>query len=126
MATDLSRFFGTTEMGMFLRHSEHGALAGLRVAVPLTLAKELTPGRFRLRLPDLYAYEQRTTVLTDRNVMRNDIGRALTTDHEIERIYWNRDRLYAIYIRQHADILRQAIGSPYKEERACNIALCVE
>ena len=87
MATDLSRFFGTTEMGIFLRHSEHRSLAGLRVAVPLTLAKELPPGRFRLRLPDLYAYEQRTTVLTDRNVMRNDIGRALTADHEIERIY---------------------------------------
>lgn len=58
--------------------------------------------------------------------MRNDIGRALTTDHEIERISWNRDRLYAIYIRQHVNTLRQAIGSPYKEERACNIALCVE
>jgi len=53
----------------------------------LTLAKEPPPGRFRLRLPDLYAYEQRTTILTDRNVMRNDIGRALTTDHEIECVY---------------------------------------
>ena len=87
MATDLSRFFGTMEMGVFLRHSEHGSLAGLRFAVPLTLAKELPPWRFRPRLPDLYAYEQRTTVFTGRNVIRNDIGRPLSTDHEIERIY---------------------------------------
>jgi len=109
VAADLSRFFGNTEIGVFLRHSEHGSLAGLRLAVPLTLAKELPPWRFRPRLPDLYAYEQRTTVLTDRNVIRNDIGRVLTTDHEIERIYWNRDRLYAAYIRQHVDTLRQAM-----------------
>jgi hypothetical protein len=116
VAADLSRFFGTTEIGVFLRHSDNGSLAGLRLGIPLTPARELKPIRFRPRLPDLFAYEQRTTVFTDRNVIRNDIGRVLRTDHEIERVYWNRDRLYPAYIRQHVDILKQAIRRWIDEE----------
>ena len=98
VAADLSRFFGNTEIGVFLRHSDNGSLAGLRFGIPLTPAKELPPWRVRPRLPDLFAYEQRTTVFTDVNVIRGDIGRALSTGHEIERVYWNRDRLYPVYI----------------------------
>jgi len=54
-------------------------------------------------------YEQSTTVLTDANIIRGDIGRTLRTGHEIERVYWNRDRLYPVYIRQHVDTLKQAV-----------------
>lgn len=109
VAADLSRFFGSTEIGVFLRHSDNGSLAGLRFAIPLTVPKELPPWRVRPRLPDLYAYEQRTTVLTDANILRSDIGRVLSTGHEVERVYWNRDRLYPAYIRQHVDTLKQAV-----------------
>jgi hypothetical protein len=109
VAADLSRFFGNTEVGVFLRHSDNGSLAGVRFGVPLTPAKELKPMRFRPRLPELYTYEQRTTVFTERNVIRSDIGRVLGTGHEIERVYWNRDRLYPVYIRQHLDTLKQAV-----------------
>jgi hypothetical protein len=75
----------------------------------LTPAKELKPFPFRPRFPELFAYEQRTTVFTDRNIIRSDIGRSLSTGHEIERVYWNRDRLYPVYIRQHLDTLKQAV-----------------
>jgi hypothetical protein len=109
VAADLSRFFGNTEIGVFLRHSDNGSLAGVRFGVPLTLAKELPPWRVRPRLPELFAYEQTTTVFTDRNVLRRDIGRSLPTGHDIERVYWNRDRLYPVYIRQHLDTLKQAV-----------------
>ena len=53
-------------------------------------------------------YEQNSTVFTNVNGLRNDIGRPLLTDHEIERVYWNRDRLYPAYIRQHVETLQQA------------------
>ena len=109
VAADLSRFFGNTEIGVFLRHSDNGSLAGLRLGIPLTPAKELPPWRVRPRFPELFAYEQRTTVFTDVNVLQSDIGRALSTGHEIERVYWNRDRLYPVYIRQHLDTLKQAV-----------------
>jgi hypothetical protein len=106
---DLSRFFGTTEIGFFLRHSESGSLAGIRLGIPLTPAKELKPWYFRPRLPELFTYEQRTTVFTDRNILRTDIARMLPLGHNIERIYWNRDRLYPAYIRRHVDLLKHAV-----------------
>lgn len=109
VAADLSRFFGSTELGMFFRHTDNGSLAGLRFAVPLTPAQELPPWRFRPRLPDLFTYQQSTTVLTDVNIIRGDIGRDLRTGYDIERVYWNRDRLYPAYIRQHVDTLKQAV-----------------
>jgi hypothetical protein len=109
VAVDLSRFFGSTELGVFFRHTDNGSQAGLRFAVPLTLNKELPPWRVRPRLPDLFTYEQATTVFTDVNLIRGDIGRPLRTGHDIERIYWNRDRLYPVYIRHHVDTLKQAV-----------------
>ena len=72
VATDLSRFFGNTEIGVFFRHTDNGSQAGLRFAVPLTLDKELPPWRVRPRLPDLFPYEQSTTVLTDVNTIRGE------------------------------------------------------
>lgn len=109
IATDLSRFFGSTNIVLFLRHSDHGSIGGIRMEFPLTVAKELKPMRLRPRLPEFFAYEQRTTVFTDRNTIRNNIGRTLRTGHEIERVYWNRDRLYPVYIRQHGGTLKEAV-----------------
>src|SRR5207244_11047043 len=65
VAADLSRFFGNTELGVFFRHTDHGSLAGLRFAVPLTPAEELTPWRFRPRLPGRFTYPQSTTALAE-------------------------------------------------------------
>src|SRR5262249_26497330 len=109
VAVDLSRFFGNTEIGVFFRHSDNGSLAGLRFALPLTLDKELPPWRVRPRLPDVYSYAQSTTVLTNTNIVRRDIGEDLSTNHEIEKVYWNRDRLYPVDIEQHVDTLKQAV-----------------
>jgi hypothetical protein len=109
IVVELSRFFGTTEIGLFLRHSNNGSQGGIRLALPLTPAKELKPMYFRPRPPDLFTYTQSTTVFTDRNIIRSDIGRVLSPGHDIERIYWNRDRLYPAYIRQHFDTLKQAV-----------------
>src|SRR3989442_2344567 len=94
---------------MFLRDADNGSLAGFRFAVPVTPAKEQAPWRFRPRLPNLFTDQQSTRVLTDVNVIRGDIGRTLSTGHAIERVYWNRDRLYPAYIRQHVDTLKQAV-----------------
>ncbi len=125
VAADVSRFFGNTEIGVFLRHSDHGSQAGLRFAMPLTLSKELPPWRVRPRLPDVYAYEQRTTVFTNTNVIRNDIGRELNTGHAVERVYWNRDRLYPAYIRYHVDTLRQAVRR-WIDDEAENVSMTQE
>jgi hypothetical protein len=33
----------------------------------------------------------------------------LPLGHEIERVYWNRDRLYPVHVQQHVDTLKQAV-----------------
>lgn len=106
---NLARFFGNTEIGVFLRHTDSGSVAGIRVGIPLTPGREpLGPWWVRPRLPELFSYEQRTTVFDGPNVIRTDIGRRLSTDHEIESRYWNRDRLYPAYIRNNLDAIRDA------------------
>lgn len=106
---DGSRFFGNAELGFFARHSDHGTLAGARIALPLTFNRDVRPLYVRPRLPDLYSYEHRSVILADRNVIRNDIGRLPVTDHEVERRFWDRDRLNAVYFVRHVELLRQAV-----------------
>lgn len=108
VAGEVSRFFGDFEAGFFLRHTNHDSLAGVRVAIPLTPARELEPGWLRPRLPDLFEYEQRTVVFSGANEIRDDIGRVLRTGHEIGRAYWNRDRLHPAYVRTHLGDLKEA------------------
>ncbi len=109
VAASLSRFFGNTGISFFLRHSNRGSLGGINLSLPLTVPKELPPWRLRPRLPDLFSYAQTTTIFTERNVIRSDIGRIVPTGHAIERVFWNRDRLYPVYIRRHLDTLAHAI-----------------
>lgn len=109
IAVTLSRLFGNTRVGVLLRHTDNGSLGGVIVAMPLTPARELKPIRFRPRLPDIFVYGQGTTIFTDANIIRSDIGRSLDLGHTVDRVYWNEDRLYPAYIRQHLDTLKQAV-----------------
>lgn len=109
IAASLGRFFGNTNISFFVRHTDRGSLGGVRLSVPLTVAKELPPWRIRPRLPDVFSYAQTTTIFTERNVVRSDIGRSVPTGHSIERMYWNQDRLYPAYIRRHLDTLAHAM-----------------
>ena len=109
ISVSVSRLFGNTGIGIFLAHTDNGSLGGLAVEFPLTPAKELKPFWFRPRLPDVFAYAQSTTVFTERNILRTDIGRGLGTGHAVETVYWDRARLHPAYIRQHPDTLKQAV-----------------
>ena len=59
-------------------------------------------------LPDVYTYEHRSVVLADRTHPQRHRARPVT-DQEIERIYWDRDRLHPAYIRRHVETLRRAV-----------------
>jgi hypothetical protein len=109
VAVTLSRLFGDTRIGVFLRHTDNGSLAGVNLEVPLTPARELKPFWVRPRLPDVFAYAQSTTVFTERNVLRSDIGRSLNTGYAVETAYWDRARLFPAYVHRHADTLKQAV-----------------
>jgi hypothetical protein len=94
---------------VFLRHTDNGSQAGLNLEIPLTPAKELKPFWVRPRLPDVLAYSQSTTVFMERNFLRSNIGRSLSTGYAVETAYWDRARLYPAYVQRHVDSLKQAV-----------------
>lgn len=92
--TDLSRFFGDTEVGVFLRDTQHGSIAGIRFALPLGPSRSLRPSELRPRLPSEWEYAQWTRVLAEVNILRNDIGRTLSDKNGLLDAYLDRDRLH--------------------------------
>ena len=94
VAVDLARFFADTEIGVFLCHSGEGSIAGIRIAMPLTLGKDLRPGRLRVRTPAEWRYQQQTVVFADQNVLRRDIARGLPPLYGLAQSYLDRDRLH--------------------------------
>jgi len=109
VSAELSRFFGDTEMGFFVRSTTFGSIAGVRLALPLTPSRELAPTRIRPRLPDLHTHVQQITVLESPSVIKRYVGRTLETDHEIERVYRGRDRILPGDLRVHVQALREAV-----------------
>ncbi|MEM7233239.1 MAG: YjbH domain-containing protein, partial [Planctomycetota bacterium] len=108
VAVDISRFFGNTEIGLFLRHGDDESVGGVRIAIPLTLSRELPPYLVRPRLPDVFAYQQSTTVFTNRNDLVRNVAQPLRTGRGIDRVFWNRDRLFPAYVKRNLHVLRDA------------------
>ena len=106
---EVSRFFGDTEGGFFVRSTRFGSVAGGRLSLPLTTSRELPPARVRLRLPDLYTHRQQITILEYPSVVKRYVGRDLETDHELERVVRGRGRLQGSDLRAHAETLRSAV-----------------
>jgi len=107
-SAELSRFFGDTEVGFYVRSTTFGTVAGMRLSLPLTPARELRPMRLRPRLPDLYTHTQQITILEHPSVIKRYVGRLLETDHEPARVLRARDRLHGPDLRAHLETLRDA------------------
>ncbi len=94
VAAEASRLFRDVEIGFYLRHSERGSLAGIRLELPLAPGRSLRPRRVRPRLPTDYSHGLHSTVFTDVNEIRRDIARILPAPHRLEDAYRDRDRLH--------------------------------
>ncbi|MBI4822136.1 MAG: YjbH domain-containing protein [Deltaproteobacteria bacterium] len=105
----LGRFFGSTEIAAYFRSTTNGNLAGLAISLPLTTGVELAPWRVRPRLPDVFSYSIGTTVATDKNYINPMIGRSLQTDHDLGRIYFERDRWIADRIKARLEEMKSSI-----------------
>lgn len=107
----VSRYFGNNQVNFFARKTDQagGALVGIGVILPLMPAPDFKPGRFRVRLDNHFEHAQGIRATGGRNsFLRGDIGNPLRTDHEIDTIVFNKDRLYPVYIREHVHDLRRA------------------
>lgn len=108
-AADLSRLFGATEVGFYVRATEFASIAGVRVVIPVTTTRELPPAHIRPRLPDVYSQTLQSAILEPLPALRMDVGLGLGTDHELGRVYRDRDRLQAATILAHVGTLRGTV-----------------
>lgn len=108
IAAELARQFGNTELAFYYRSSSFASVAGVRVSLPLTPSRELRPALLRVRAPEVHSQSLQSVVFAKVNVLRDDVGRPLTTDHDIARVYRTRDRLQPLTILAHVATLREA------------------
>lgn len=106
---ELSRFFGATELGFYVRATDRSSVAGVKVGLPLTPARELPPARIRPRLPDVHEQAMQSVILDPVPLLRRDVGLLLATDHNAGLVYRIRDRLQPATVRVHAATLRDAV-----------------
>jgi hypothetical protein len=103
---ELSRWFGSSELGFFVTSTDAGRIAGVRFSLPLTPTRELPPWRVRPRLPDEYTQSLHASIKRGDATARTGIGQTLDTDHDIARAFRDRDRLQAVTVLQHVGTIR--------------------
>lgn len=105
---ELQRLFGASELAFFVKRTEFGSVAGMRVGVPLTVSREPRPARVRLRLPDYHEQSIHSTVFAEYPAVRTDVAQPLETGTEVGRVLRGRDRLHAPVLKEHVDAIRRA------------------
>ena len=101
-------WFGDTEIRLFLRDTDQ-KIAGLEFAIPLTFRQDMKPTRFgQIRGTEQFAYGVETLVANNHNRLTNGIGVTPSLTHNVDQVYFNRDRLSPAYVESHLSRLREA------------------
>jgi len=111
---ELKRFFGDTAFSIYYKNSEtetkeHVQVAGVQIALPLTPRRDMKPYLLRVRGSDEWGYAQETKIVSvaGTNFLNTSIGVNPQVAYNLERVFYNRDRLTEDYIRKHLLRLRQ-------------------
>ena len=101
-------WFGDTEIRLFLRDTRE-QIAGIEFAIPLTLRQDMNPTRIgQIRGTEQFAYGIETLVGKDHNRLTSGIGITPALTHNVDQVYFNRDRLNPVYVESHLIRLREA------------------
>ena len=101
-------WFGDTEIRLFLRDTDQ-KIAGIEFAIPLTFRQDMKPTRFgQIRGTEQFAYGVETLVANNHNRLTNGIGVTPSLTHNVDQVYFNRDRLSPAYVESHLSRLREA------------------
>ncbi len=117
---ELKRFFGDTAFSLFYKNSrtearanadrEQVQMGGVQISLPLTPRRDMKPHPVQIKGSSEWSYAQETKIVAPGN--SNDVNTSIGLDpqmgYNLERIYYNRDRLSEEYIRRHLPRLRDA------------------
>ena len=119
-SVELKRFFGDTAFSLFYKNSrteakanvdrEHVQMGGVQISIPLTLRRDMKPSVVQVKGSNEWSYAQETKIVTpgNTNSVNTSIGLDPQMGYNLERVYYNRDRLTEEYIRRHLPRLRDA------------------
>lgn len=112
---ELKRFFGDTAITIYFKDSqtaaeEHVQMGGVQFSIPLTFRRDMKPRIVQLKGSDEWNYAQETKIVSpgEANYLDTSIGVNPQPRYNLERIFYNRDRLTEDYIRKHLLRLRDA------------------
>ena len=112
---ELKRFFGDTALTIYFKDSqtaaeEHVQMAGVQFSIPLTFRRDMKPYIVQVKGSDEWSYSQETKIVSpgEANYLATSIGVNPQPRYNLERIFYNRDRLTEDYIRKHLLRLRDA------------------
>ena len=117
---ELKRFFGDTAFSLFYKNSqteakgfldrEHAQMAGVQISIPLTPRRDMKPSVVQVKGSNEWSHAQQTKLVTPGSI--NDVNTSIGLDpqmgYNLERVYYNRDRLSEEYIWKHLPRLRDA------------------
>lgn len=119
-SVELKRFFGDTAFSLFYKNSrteakanvgrENVQMGGVQVSLPLTPRRDMKPHVVQVKGSNEWSYAQETKIVAPGNA--NDVNTSIGLDpqmaYNLERVYYNRDRLTEEYVRRHLPRLRDA------------------
>jgi hypothetical protein len=121
---EAKRFFGDTSFSVYFadtRTSAHERIqvGGVMIAFPLPPRRDMKPGVVQLKGSEEWSYSQETKIVKQggRNVVSISAGVDPTPAYNLERVFFNRDRLSEPYLRKHLLRLRDAYLTYLRGER---------
>jgi hypothetical protein len=121
---EVKRFFGDTSFSVYLANTRTSArervqVGGVMIAFPLTPRRDMKPGVVQLKGSEEWSYAQEVQIVTPGvvNAVSTSIGVDPTARYNLERVFFNRDRLSEPYLRKHLLRLRDAYMTYLRGER---------
>lgn len=101
-------WFGDTEIRLFFRDTTQ-KIAGLEVVVPLTFRQDMKPTKFgQIRGSEQFSYGVETLVGESHNQLTSGIAVTPSLAHNVDQVYFNRDRLSPAYVEANLSRMREA------------------
>ncbi|SEG70119.1 YjbH domain-containing protein [Vibrio hangzhouensis] len=100
-------WFGDTSVNIYYQHTDK-SFAGLSFSIPLTPRKDMAPAPIQIRGIEQWTYGYRTMVNNSSNDLNGSLAATSDLQHNLDRGYYNRDRLSASYIDANVVRLKDA------------------
>lgn len=107
-AAELTRRFGVTELGFFVRTSDLSSEGGVRVGIPLASRRDPKPAIVRGRIPTFWEHTQRIRLFEEIAFLPVGAAQPLETGHEVVRVYGGRDWMRPTVLKARVRVIRDA------------------